>query len=359
MALLAASCKQTVEAPDNETMNGIVLTEEQQMKAGIKTEKLKVVDIPVYTSVRGVVDVPPSHRASISVFHGGYVRDFDLLPGKEVRKGELLFRLQNPDYIDFQQAYLEVKEQIDFLKTDYERQKTLASESISSEKKYKKAESDYLVAKAKRQSLKEQLELLNINIENLEKGKVVNSISIYSPIAGFVSNLTANQGAYLSPKDVAMEIINTEHMHLELKVYEKDVMKLKEGQKILFKVDESDTTLHGEVHLIEKAIDSKERSVQVHGHIPNSHSQLVVGAYVDAAIVTGINSGYALPVDAVVDMDGLQFVAVKSSKIKDGSLFEKVEVKTGQRFNEMVEILDANKLLDREIVVSGAYDVIN
>ncbi|MEQ6168889.1 efflux RND transporter periplasmic adaptor subunit [Ekhidna sp. MALMAid0563] len=359
LILLVASCKQGADVTsDDMTYDGLMLTKEQQEKAGITTTKLKIVDIPQYISVRGVVDVPPSHRASISVFHGGYVSDLDLLPGKAVNKGDLLFTLQNPAYIDMQQAYLEVKERIEFLKADYERQKTLASEAISSEKKYKQAESDYLVAKAKLESLKEQLKLININLDELENGKVISTVAVYAPISGFVSDLVINKGSFLAPQDVAMQIVNTDHVHLELTVYEKDITAVQKGQKIKFRTDDSDSLLLGEVHLIEKSIDLEKRSVQVHGHLPATYPQLVVGAYIDAMIETGIKKNYALPVDAIVDLDGAQFIAVKSTTT-EGDFFEKVSVETGLKTGNWVEVMEPGELLNKEIVITGAYEAIN
>lgn len=355
--LFLIACNQELEGSNDQVEEGVFLTADQQNQAGIQTAQLKQMDIPQRISVRGIVDVPPTHRASISVFHGGYVRYFDLLPGKRVRKGDLLFTLQNPEYISMQQAYLEVKEQIAFLEADYNRQKALVADAISSEKKFRQAESDYLVAKAKQESLKEQLELINIDIAQLEEGEIVNSVRVYAPISGFVSDLSINKGAYLSPQDVAMQIVNTEHMHLELKVYERDVTKLKEGQRIEFKVNESDSLLYGEVHLIEKVIDSKDRSVMVHGHIPDSYSQLVVGAYIEAWITTGIYKGYAVSAGAIVDMDGMQYVAVKDSR-GGKDLFQKIEVQTGQRNGDLVEVIDVSKLIEKEIVVKGAYEAI-
>lgn len=346
------------EADEPEVMtNQISLTKEQISKSRIETGPLKKVDLAQYVTARGIIDVPPTHRASINVFHGGFVRKLDLLPGQQVGKGELLFTIQNPEFITMQESYLETKSKLSFLESDYERQKQLVSESITSEKKFKQAESDYQVMKAKLESMRGQLELINVNIKTLEKGTIVSSVPVYAPIAGFVSDLSINKGKYLSPQDVALQVINTEHMHLELKVYEKDVSKLKEGQKISFKVDNDDRVLEGEVHMIEKAIDQNERSVNVHGHLPEDSKGLVVGMYAEARIEVGTTKAYALPSEAIVDMDGAQFILYKVNSNQD--LFEKVEVKTGIRSGEWTEIKNYAELENKELVFRGAYDVMN
>ena len=63
--------------------------------------------------------------------------------GDKVTKGQALLTLQNTEFLDIQKEYLEVAEQINYLKSEYERQKTLYDEKISSQKNYLKAESDY------------------------------------------------------------------------------------------------------------------------------------------------------------------------------------------------------------------------
>ncbi|MEQ9468131.1 MAG: efflux RND transporter periplasmic adaptor subunit [Ekhidna sp.] len=359
--IVTVSCSQK-SGETSETLSTdsdqIILSPEQQSKLGIQFDVLKKVSIPQVISVRGIIDVPPMQRASINVFHGGYVQKMNLLPGQSVKKGTVLFTLQNPKFITMQQEYLEAKEQLGYLKADYERQKQLADEDISSEKKFRKAESDFKVVEARIEGLKEQLQLINVNMASLGEGRIVSEVPVYAPIAGFVTDLSINKGAYISPQDVAMKLINSEHMHLELKVFEKDVAKLREGQKIIFRVSESKEEYEGKVHLIEKSINQQDRTVQVHGHLPDGEGSFVVGMYVEAHIETGEIEVYGLPANAIIDMDGKYFVAVKSGEDQNGIHFDQVEVEVGKRSGELVEILNSEVLEGKEVVVKGAYEVV-
>lgn len=82
----------------------------------------------------GKFDVPPENNAAVSSYFPGTIKDIRLLPGEQVRKGQKLFTLENPDFIQIQQDYLEAKGQLSYLKSDYERQKNLVQDKVTSQK---------------------------------------------------------------------------------------------------------------------------------------------------------------------------------------------------------------------------------
>jgi len=129
-------------------------------------------DFNVTVKATGKIDVPPLNRAKVNTFLGGYVKSTKLMVGDKVTKGQALLTLENSEYIDIQKDYLEVAEQINYLKSEYDRQKTLFDEKITSQKNYLKAESDYRRTKGIYLGLKEKLRLLNINPAQVEKRKL-------------------------------------------------------------------------------------------------------------------------------------------------------------------------------------------
>ncbi len=236
-------------------------------------------------AVTGFIDVPPENRASISPYFGGFVKNINVLPGQSVKKGEQLFTLENPEYLKVQQEYLESKEQLDYLNTDYLRQKQLTAENITSTKLYKKAESDYKVMLAKYQSLKELIKLMGLSIIEIEKGNLFSNISVRSPISGDITSVNITKSAFTDAKTVAMEVVNLDHIHLELEVFEKDVLLVKEGQGLLFKIPETGSQVYeGKIYLVGKSIDSNKRTVMVHGHIEEEIDGLIPGMFVEAKI---------------------------------------------------------------------------
>jgi len=247
----------------------------------------QVADNGNFISVRGYVDVPPEQRVSVSPFYGGYVKDIRVLPGTRVTKGEVLFTMENPFYIQLQQQYLEAVEQLEYLKEDYERQSILSSEEIVSRKNYKKAEADYKVMTAKANGLREQLKMLGLPIATIEKGQIYNTVAVTSTINGNVTALNIQKGVYLDPKDVAVNIINTDHLHVELEVFEQDASRIRKGQEIRFTIPEMSKQQYlGTVHLVVPSIDLQKRTIMVHGHIEDEkEATFLPGMYVEAMIM--------------------------------------------------------------------------
>lgn len=283
----------------------------------------------------GIIDVPPSSKAVISAFSGGFIKNSPLLIGDKVKKGQHLLTIENPDFINMQQNYLETSEQLRFLKSEYERYKTMYEENISSQKNFLKAESEYNTAKARANGLKKSLQLLNINPASVLEGNMVSQVSINSPIDGYITHVYVNTGSYVSPADKIMEIINTEHLHLELKVFEKDLLDIKKGQDILFKIPEASSKMFkGDVHLVGTTIDVRNRTAMIHGHISeNDEANFATGMFIEADIVIGTSKQFSLPEDAVVGLEGKEYVLMLDSEDGEGYELHVIEVQMEANYN--------------------------
>lgn len=363
LCLLAISCKETKTEEATEKNDNLIRVTTAQFQSGnmqIASAVEQDFDVTVKTS--GKIDVPPQNRAQITSFIGGYVKSTTLLVGDKVQKGQALLTLENTEFLDIQKEYLDVAEQINYLKSEYERQKTLFDEKITSQKNYLKAESEYRRAKGMYQSLRAKLVLLNISPANVEKGRLTSIITIYAPISGDIVVMNANVGMHFSPADVILDIIQTSHLHLELNVFEKDILKVKEGQKIKFTVPEaSKEVFNAEVHLVGKSIEGNERTINVHGHLDEKMTQkLITGMFVEAGIVVDSKKGLAIPVEALITENNKNFVLLLKDDKNNSYAFQKTAVTIGERADKYVEIIPNNQInASSKILIKGVFDVSN
>ncbi|SFS33096.1 efflux RND transporter periplasmic adaptor subunit [Lutibacter maritimus] len=337
--------------------NLIAVSDAQFKSAGMELKTMEHQTFAETIKTNGFIDVPPTDRAMVSAIMGGYVKISHLLIGTKVKRGQLLLTIENPDFIEIQQNYLELNETLTYLKNEFERQKTLFNEKITSEKNYLKAESDYKSSLAQFNGLGQKLRLMNININNVKAGKFTSTIPVYAPINGSVTQVYASVGKFMNESDVLVEIIDDLHKHIELVIFEKDVMNVKEGQKIRFKLPENSTNWYdAEVHLIGKAIDEKNRTVKVHGHLENEKQDFLVGMFVEAEIVTNELQRMALPISAIIEEDNSYAILLLTEQ-KDGNYqFEKRTVEIGLKNENFVEVLDSeNSLKDKQILVKGVF----
>ena len=354
------SCKES-ETKESIKEDGLItVTAAQFQSAGMQISNPNEQDFDVTINSSGKIDVPPQNRVKITSFVGGYIKSTQLLVGNKVTKGQVLLTMESPEFLDIQKDYLELAEQIDFLKSEYERQKTLYDEKISSQKNYLKAESDYKRTRGMYQSLKAKLQMLNINPKDVEKGKLTSIITIYAPISGDIVVMNSNVGMHVSPSDVILEIVDTNHLHLELAVFEKDILKVNIGQTIHFTVPEASTEVfNAEVHLVGKSIEGEDRTINIHGHLDDTIKQkLLTGMFVEAKIVVSTKKGLAIPAEAVLTENNKNYVLLLNDETNNSYSFKKVAVTIGQKSENAVEIRSNNLInASSKLLTKGVFDV--
>lgn len=346
----------------NETVKDtrIFVTKAQFDRSKMTLGNLEEKPFPLTVKATGMIDVPPENRAVVNATMGGYIKTTPLLIGDTVRKGQALVTIENPEFVTLQQEYLEVKEQLTYLKAEYERQKTMRAENIISQKSFLQAESTFKTAKARHNGLRKQLQMLNISPTRVEAGNISSVVTIYAPISGSITKVNVTKGTYVSPAAAIMEIIDSSHIHLELSVFEKDIMKLKKGQLINFKIPESSTEMYkGEVHLIGTVIEDN-RTIKVHGHLENeSEANFLTGMFVEAAIVTESAFAKALSETAIVTSEDNAFVLKLVEENEKGFYFEQTPVKLGNTYGGSVALNESKNMNESDkILVNGAFNLI-
>lgn len=354
--------KETQVAAANQVNdNSITLSKAQfdseKMELGALTEQF----FNETVMANGMIDVPPQNRASVSTFMGGYVKNTTLLVGDKVRKGQRLITLQNTEFIDIQQQYAEVTEQLNYLKSEFERQQILYTEKITSQKNFLRAESTYKSTLALHQGLRKKLEMMNISPGSVEKGNITSVINIYAPIKGSVTKVNFSNGAYISPSDEILEIVNTEHIHLELSVFEKDILKIKKEQSINFKIPEvSSDIFQAEVHLVGTSVNETDRTIKVHGHINNDEqTNFVTGMFVEAEIIISSKKSLALPTDAIVEIEDNYFALVLNYQKEDVYSFDKIKIKVGKQNEKYTEVINIDEFKGKEVLTKGVFMLIS
>lgn len=366
-ALILQSCSQTPDKKEEvitkeaEHGNEVALTPEQYKTAQIEMGSIEMKELSGTIKVNGMLDLPPQSLVSISTPFEGIVKSTEMLQGMKVKRGQAVVVLQHPDFVQIQQDYLDYKSSLEYLKLEYERQQELAKENVNAKKTVQKAKSEYQSMQARVQGLKIKLNLMNVNIPNLEKGNIKSTLTLYSPINGYVTEVNTNIGATASPSDILIEIADTEHLHAELIVFEKDVPKLKIGQKVRFTLANETKERMATVYLIGRGI-SKERTVNIHCHLDQEDGQLLPGMYLQALVESGSQKVAALPEKAIVEFEGSKYIFIEG-KEKDKELrhFEMIEIIAGVTELGFTQVSAINNMdLSKEkIVLNGSYDLLS
>lgn len=341
-----------------ENSDEITITELQFESGDMKLGKISLQEFNTVVKANGTFAVPPQNQVDVSSYFAGYVKEIKLLPGQKIKKGEVLFTLENPDYIQVQQDFLEAKGRLKYLKSDYERQEELMGDEVTSKKSFLKAESEYKVTLAQYQSLQKKLSLMNINVSTLTGETIRSVISVRSPLSGYATAVNATKGMFLNPSDIAVTVTNTNDLHIELKIFEKDLPTVKEEQPIHVRLqNDSNTIYYGKVHLINKAINAGDRTITIHGDLVHEEEAKLFapGMYIEGEIITAAKEHPALPVEAVATIDDDYFVLVKENE----TTFKQVPIKIGRSTHEFIQLLNADDFDANTIFLTkGTYNLI-
>lgn len=339
----------------------ITITKEQFEKMKMEWGNPVIKEFSEEVTVQGMVKVPVESAFDVAAIYGGFVSDFKLLEGQSVRKGQVLFHLENPEFLILQQTFLEEKSQLNYLKAEYERQKLLFGEKISAQKNYLKAEADYQSTVAKVESLRQQLRMINLDTEKLAPNTIRSKVPVLAPINGFVAEIFAVTGAFLPARDKALSMINKDHLHIELNVFEKHAVLIQSKQKIDFKLpDQPSKSFRGEIFMVGQSIN-ESRMINVHAELLDQASAevLVPGMYVEAKIALNPQEGWSVPSTAVVVSGEESYVLVLLKSDQSGYKLEKLKVQTGRVSGDLTELIpNANLSGNIEILIRGGFNLL-
>lgn len=348
------SCKNEATS-ENDTIKTedktVVLTDAQYKNANIEIGKPESKFISSTIKTTGKVDVPPQNLVSISAPLGGFLKSTKLMPGMQIRKGEVLATLEDQQFIQLQQDYLTAKAKFSLNEAEFKRQKELNESKASSDKVFEQTKANYQTEYVLLKSLEEKLKLIGLNPQKITADNISRSVSIVSPIDGFVSSVNVNIGKYVSPTDVLFELVNPTDVLLELTVYEKDVEKLAVGQKLTAVTNANSSKKYSlSVSLISRNLTNN--SVQVLCKFDESTKDLLPGMFMSAQIDLKSGEVKALPEDAVVRYGNKHYVFSEIGTKR----YEMTEVAIGSTENGFTEILNAENLT--KVVTKGAYTLL-
>ncbi|MGB5928083.1 MAG: efflux RND transporter periplasmic adaptor subunit, partial [Cyclobacteriaceae bacterium] len=281
----------------------------------------------------GTLEVPPKNEATVTAILGANVASIEVIEGDDVRKGQVLAYLSHPSITGLQREYLEAYNEEAYLQHEFDRQKKLYEAEVGSGKAYQQVTARYRSAQAAVYSYEAQLKQLGMRPARIAEGNFYTRIPLLSPIDGAITKVEVKTGQYVQPEKDLFEIINTDHIHADLMVFEKDVHKVSEGQRVRFTVESMpDQDIYANVYSVGKSFEQDPKAVHVHAEIENKTGRLIPGMYVRGEIMTDSATTPALPESAIA-REGDDYLAFMAEKEGSGEntewMFTPVRISTG------------------------------
>lgn len=272
----------------------------------------------------GTIEIPPSDRVSVHSRTAGQISDLRYIPGDYVSKGARLCRVTNPELIPLQRQLLETSASRTTASRTLERQRILSAGEATTAAALQDSEGQLALLTATYNGLKQELQQYGIDTDALENdGAFQSSVSIYAVTAGYVHEVTVNEGRMVSPTDQLMEIAGTDHLHLELRVPSQQIGRLQKGQTVNYTLPFEAQSGTATIEKINPMVDAASATLQVHCHFnEKDREKLLPGLFVNATVLTGSQAVYGLPLDAVVK-EGQTYFAFQ---LRDGG-YEKIALR--------------------------------
>lgn len=317
-------------------------SEQQFLSLEMKSDTLPFRNISTYVEANGQLEVPPQNEATVTAYIGSNVSAIKVIEGDKVSKGQVLAYLSHPNLIKLQTEYINSWNQLQYLEQDYHRQKRLYDENVGSGKEFQKTKADYQSMKGMVKGYEAQLKMMGLGIDKIRQSEIYEKVPVLSPIDGHVRLVEVKTGQYVEPQTEMFEIVNIKHIHADLMVFEKDMHKVKEGQKIQFSIESlPNQELEATIYSVGKAFEQEPKAIHLHAEIENKEGLLIPGMYIRGRIMIDDALSFALP-EAGVVREGEKYFIFKSKKENDNGkiewTFEPIEVIVGTKDDGWIEI---------------------
>ena len=344
--------------------NIVELRDDQIKLAGIETGAIEMRLISGTLKVNGIVSVAPQNLATVCMPMGGFIKSTSLMPGNAVKKGQTLAIIENQDFIDMQQTYLETKNKLEYAQAEYSRHKELYKDDVYSQQNLQQVTTEYKNLKSMATALKQKLELIGINPARLTEDNISRTVALVSPIAGYVKAVNVSIGKSVSPSDVLFEIVNSDKLFLELTLFEKDADKVSNAEKIRFFINNETEPHEAVIYQTGKSINN-DKSYKVYANVLGHCKSMLPGMYVNAVIHTKNIPSSSVPSAAVVSFDDKDYIFVfEKNKVEGGRNFSEyrmIQVRKGISDDGFTEISfpDNFDWKAAKVVVKGAYNLLS
>lgn len=344
----------------------IPLTEKQVNAVDLKMGMAQNREMDATISAKGALVLRAQNMGEVASLMGGVVKAIYVKEGQLVKKGQVVATVENTDVVSLQREYFTAYKEAELAKVDMERQLLLSKQGAGVKRTLQQAQKDYQVAHANLLGIGRQLAQMGISTSAVAKGKFTTAFPLRAPISGVVSQLTASLGSYADMQTPLMKIRNTQAVECDLNVFEKDLAKVKVGNRVTFSLtNQPGVKLSGTVYGMNQYFNDGSKSVAVHVKMDDAslktsrinHIKLFDGMYVSGQIATGSQRCLALPSEAIVSTDGKQYVFALNGEPKKGEYsFSRHEVSTGVTGGGFTEVKLCDHLkAGKKIVTDNAF----
>lgn len=355
----------------------LVLTEAQEKNAKIQTAPLSMMDIELQITIPAQFKARNQSIERIYSPIDGKITNVFVEPGTVLKIGQPIVQIKSDEISQIQLEFLEkildidantneLRAQYNLSLQNYNRERTLYNEKISSRADYEAANAQLRKDKAnldalniKRNSLinvyRQRLAVYGGSIDNVLKTRQIYPyVTIKATKNGVLLERKVNPGEIVEKNRELFNLADLKTIWLVGYAFEKDSPYLHLGEAVTGTIEERNgASINGVLSYVSPILDSTTKTLEVRADIPNKDFKIKPNMYAEMFVNTGIAHVLAIPTDAVEKFGDYNFAYVKVAP----HTYEERKVETGKKNDLYTEIISGVKA-GEEVVTRGSFELL-
>jgi len=322
-----------VKKSSGQKKDEIELSEQQIRLGNIHADTIRNGSIGDRMVLTATLNIDQMKAVSVSSrLMGRIERLYYRQPGDHVDKGRPLFDIYSEELNNAKQEYILAAE----------RRSAFGSDAV--------IDVDQLLQSAKHKLLLWGMNEAQIQ-ELLKTRKASPTTTVYSPAAGYITDLLLREGDYVMEGGTIVKLADLNTLWAEAQVYASQLSMLNSGSTAIVRLPDMDgKEVRGRIEFVNPEISPDTRINLVRVSIPNPGNRLRPGMPAYVVLESPKRSSLSVPIDAVIRSGKGAQVWVRTGT----HTFRSVTVRTGLETDERIEIVSG--LNEGDVVVtSGAY----
>ena len=355
----------------------LVLTEAQEKNAKIQTAPLSMMDIELQITIPAQFKARNQSIERIYSPIDGKITNVFVEPGTVLKIGQPIVQIKSDEISQIQLEFLEkildidantneLRAQYNLSLQNYNRERTLYNEKISSRADYEAANAQLRKDKAnldalniKRNSLinvyRQRLAVYGGSIDNVLKTRQIYPyVTIKATKNGVLLERKVNPGEIVEKNRELFNLADLKTIWLVGYAFEKDSPYLHLGEAVKGTIEERNgASINGVLSYVSPILDSTTKTLEVRADIPNKDFKIKPNMYAEMFVNTGVAHVLAIPTDAVEKFGDYNFAYVKVAP----HTYEERRVETGKKNDLYTEIISGVKA-GEEVVTRGSFELL-
>lgn len=333
------------------------LTDAARDLAGIEVEDVKSQECKSVLKAMGKVLAPRPQTAIVGHAFSARVAEIHVEIGDWVKKGQALVTLESQEVGDAKSEFYKTIADRELAELTLAREKRLSESGIGIEKNLLAAETEHKIAQSSAKAAEKKLHVLGFNeaeVQEIADTHQINpAITLYAPIDGKVVAHEAVLGALVDQATEIMKIIDPTLLWVDAEIYEKDIAKIKIGQKVEIAVPAYPGEIfQGQVSYVGDMVNEETRTITVRADVGNDDHRLKSGMFASVdVLLNGGEQMLVVPAAAVLE-EGYEKVVF----VQHDDSFIRRQIETGvvyAGYQQVVKGLEAGE----EVVIQGNHQL--